>query len=271
MTPDQVDRLTGTAAGGLTEPLQEVLVSGAAEMGIDLGEQAVGRFDRFLSELLVWNNTRNLTAIRDPAEIVTKHFLDSLTCVAGYDFQTGRPILDVGTGAGFPGIPLKIAFPALRLSVLDSSIKKVEFLNHLAPLLGFRDIDVLHGRAELYGHVGSARSHFHLVVTRAVAPLPVLAELCLPFVVLGGYFLAQKNRDLGTELEDGQRAFGLLGGSEAEVIPVRVPHTELERSLIRVRKEAPTASAYPRRPGQPAARPLHLAPVTTKRRRRKFD
>src|SRR5438067_995448 len=128
--------------------MREELLQGAERLGISLNDAAVERFEIYLRELLAWNQKHNLTAIREPQEVVSRHFLDSLTCMDGYDFRTGRPILDVGTGAGFPGLPLKIAFPDLTLSLLDSSIKKIQFLQHLLPLLGFKDVDLVHARAE---------------------------------------------------------------------------------------------------------------------------
>ena len=244
---------------GLPEQLRAFLKQGAEELSIALDDEALGRFDIYLRELLIWNKKHNLTAIREPSEIVARHFLDSLTCTQGYDFTIARQIIDVGAGAGFPGLPLKIAFPSLQITLLDSSIKKVEFLTHLCPLLGFPDVDVVHCRAEEFGHVGSYRQRFYLAVARAVAPLPVLAEFCLPFVTVGGYFLAQKNLELGEELTEATKAFTALGGGDPVTIPVTVPGTDLQRSLIRVRKESPTPSRYPRRPGIPAKRPIGTA------------
>ena len=241
---------------GLTSRGRAVLTERAASLGITLDDAAVERFSRYLSELIAWNKTRNLTAIRDPAEIVTRHFLDALTCVRGYDFSINRPVIDVGAGAGFPGLPLKIAFPNLQLSLLDASIKKVEFLKHVCHVMGLNDVDVAHGRAEEFGHVGSYRQRFYLCVTRGLAGLPVLAELCLPFVTIGGYLLAQKNLALGEEWEDGLRAIPALGGGAPEMIEVTPPGGTVTRALIRIRKETGTPSAYPRRPGVPARRPL---------------
>ncbi|MCA1595224.1 MAG: 16S rRNA (guanine(527)-N(7))-methyltransferase RsmG [Chloroflexi bacterium] len=261
-----------TAASGpaLTELMRQELAAGAAALDITLEEEALVKFDRYLAELLAWNGRHNLTAIREPGAIVRRHFLDSLTCVKGYNFHTGRPVIDVGTGAGFPGLPLKIMFPELRLSLLDSSIKKVEFLKHLCQALGLSDVDIAHGRAEELGHVGSYRSGFHLCLARSLASLPVLAELCLPFVAEGGYFLAQKNRDLGDEWVEGARAIAMLGGGEPEVIEVPSPGEEPPRALIRVRKEDHTPSAYPRRPGIPEKRPLGKEDARGQRKHNKF-
>lgn len=243
----------------LTLPLRSTLLAGAESLSLPLDERAIERFSIYLRELLTWNQKHNLTAIRDPAEVITRHFLDSLTCTAAFDFTTPRPVMDVGAGAGFPGLPLKIAFPTLSLTLLDSSVKKIEFLQHLCPLLGFMDVNFVHARAEEFGHVGSYRHKFAAVVSRAVAPLPTLLELCMPFVTIGGVFIAQKNRDLGDELVQGSEVVSVLGGGEFHQIEVTTPGTDLERSLIVVRKEEPTPSAYPRRPGIPAKRPLTAA------------
>ena len=240
----------------MTDHLRSVLQEGSESLGVILDSTALDRFSLFLEQLLQWNQKHNLTAIRDPEEVVTRHFLDSLTCVKGFDFSTGKPVIDVGTGAGFPGIPLKIAFPDLPLTLLEASGKKVEFLQHLAPILGYGDLDIAHARAEDFGHVRTYRGKFQLCVSRAVAALPTLAEFCLPFVAQGGYFIAQKNADLGDELEQGREASLALGGGEVEVIPVTVPGTDLQRALIRIRKENRTLSPYPRRPGVPGKRPL---------------
>ncbi len=243
----------------LTPALRSTLLAGAETLQLSLDERAVERFTLYLQELLSWNQKHNLTAIRDPAEVITRHFLDSLTCTLAFDFTSVRPVMDVGAGAGFPGLPLKIAFPSLSLTLLDSSVKKIEFLQHLCPLLGFMDVNFVHARAEEFGHVGSYRGKFAAVLSRAVAPLPTLLELCMPFVSLGGVFIAQKNRDLGEELTSGAEVAPVLGGGELEQIEVTTPETDLERSLIVVRKEESTPSAYPRRPGIPAKRPLTAA------------
>ena len=243
-------------SGTFTEALREQLGVGAETFGVVLDQAALDRFGAYLEELLAWNQTHNLTAIREPEGVVVRHFLDALSCTRGYDFTIGRPVIDVGTGAGFPGLPLKIVFPELPLTLLDSSIKKVEFLQHLAPELGFRDIDIIHARAEEIAHSGAHRQRFHLCLSRGVAPLAVLAELCLPFVSVGGYFLAQKNRDLGSELEGAAAAFETLGGGRVETVDVEVPGDPTPRTLVRVRKEEPTPARFPRRPGMPAKRPL---------------
>ena len=232
------------------------LLEGAGSLGISLDERALERFDIYLRVLLEWNQKHNLTAIRDRDEIVTRHFLDALTCVRAYDFTTRRPVLDVATGAGFPGLPLKIAFPDLDLSLLDSSIKKVEFLGHLCPLLGWTEVDIAHGRAEMFAHVGSYRQKFHLVLCRGLAALPSLTEMCLPFVTVGGYLLAQKGPDVDPEIAAAAEGVQILGGGEIERIDVGVPGTKIQHTLIRIRKEESTPSRYPRRPGMPVKRPM---------------
>jgi len=238
------------------EPLRDSLVAGAASLGVPLDDRAVERFEIYLRELVGWNQQHNLTAIRTPGEIITRHFLDSLSCVAAYDFTAGRPIIDIGAGAGFPGLPLKIAFPDLELVLIDASIKKVEFLRHLCPLLGFTQMDIVHVRAEELAHAGAYRQRFHLALARAVAPLAVLAEYCLPFVTVGGYFIAQKNSGIDAEIAEAAPAIETLGGGRLDQIAVAVPGDPTPRALIRIRKENPTPSSYPRRPGMPAKRPL---------------
>jgi 16S rRNA (guanine527-N7)-methyltransferase len=215
----------------------------------------VEQFQHYYQELVEWNKRVNLTAIVDYEGVQVKHFLDSLSVtlaleegrmVGGEDFR----FLDVGAGAGLPGLPLKILYPGLNLVLLDSTAKKTAFLRHLAARLGLEDVEVETGRAEELAHQPRYREQFDVVVSRAVAALPSLAELTLPFCRVGGIFIAQKRGQIGQEIEDATRAIGILGGELREVKRV-----ELEglagHLLVVVAKRSPIPQRYPRRPGIP--------------------
>ncbi len=238
------------------------LVLGAQRLGLAFGEEQQRLFEIYYEELTAWNRRVNLTGIVDYEEVQVRHFLDSLTVALALDEATlagegERPrLIDVGSGAGLPGVPLKILFPFLSLTLLESAGKKVAFLRHLVSRLGLGDVEVVAGRAEELGHQAGYREAFHVAVSRAVAPLPTLAELCLPFCRLGGILVAQKKFPVAEELAGAARAIALVGGAWRETKAVAVEGLLEERALVIIAKERPTPPQYPRRPGLPAKRPL---------------
>jgi 16S rRNA (guanine527-N7)-methyltransferase len=235
------------------------LQSGAGELGLELSPAQLGQFASYYRELLDWNRRVNLTAITGYEEVQLKHFLDSLTVTLAWPPQAAEKdlrIIDVGTGAGLPGIPLKITFPAIKLVLLEATAKKADFLRHIVRELGLEDVEVVVGRAEEVARQASYREGFNLVLSRAVAALPTLAELTLPFCSIGGGFIAQKKGNIDEEISRAGRAISLLGGNLREVKKVALTSLPNERYLVVIDKLSPTPEHYPRRPGIPARRPL---------------
>jgi 16S rRNA (guanine527-N7)-methyltransferase len=227
-----------------------------ALLGEPLSPQQVAAFERYAAELVEWNRRFNLTTITEPAAIQTRHFLDSLSCWLGLRKAPPASLIDVGAGAGFPGVPLKILRPDLSLTLLESTAKKASFLEHIVQVLGLADVTVLAQRAEDAGQSPAHRERYDWAVARAVAPLPVLAEYLLPFVKVGGRMLAQKARGAQDEVAAASGALAKLGGEFEELISVQVPGLDEERWLVVIRKVAATPPAYPRRAGMPTKRPL---------------
>ena len=238
----------------------EQLAAGAARLGYPLTSAQLSLFETYRTELMVWNEHTNLTSITDEAQVELRHFLDSLTVLLALDAgEAASPclrILDVGSGAGCPGVPLKIVLPQARVSLLEATGKKVRFLRHLITALGLLDIEILQGRAEDLGRLPPHRETFPLVVSRAVAPLATLVELCLPFCSVGGSFIALKKGDISREIQEACAAIRLLGGDNPRISSIPLSLLDGDRCLVSIRKIAPTPDRYPRRPGIPAKRPL---------------
>ena len=225
-------------------------------LGLTLSARQSESFAWYLDELLRRNSQQNLTAIVDPQGIVVKHFLDSLTLVAYLGPAASVRLVDVGTGAGFPGLPLRIVCPGLRLVLVEATAKKAEFCRQVAAGLALNEVEVIHARAEEMGHDPRHRERYDAATGRAVAALPVLVEYLLPLVRVGGRVLAQKGENGPAEAHQAQRALELLGGSLRQLHPIELPGVAERRYIIEIEKTAATPEAYPRRPGLPAKRPL---------------
>ena len=227
-----------------------------AEFGLSLDEEQVAHFATYQTMLQEWNQRFNLTAIDDAAGIQVRHFLDSLTCATVTGDLNGRRLIDVGTGGGFPGLPLKILYPQLRLTLVESVSKKTRFLEALVAELGLEDVTILDERAETVAQQEAHRAQYDWAVARAVAELRVLVEYLLPLCRPGGRALAQKGESARAEAEDAAEAVERLGGGRPAFHTVRLPGRDVTHYLVVVEKVAPTPGKYPRRPGRPAKRPL---------------
>ena len=234
--------------------LVEILKEGSQEYGIELSDVQADKFINYAELLKDWNTRINLTAIEEDKDIIIKHFIDSLT-IAPYLIKGGLSIIDVGTGAGFPGIPLKIVIDNLKVTLLDSLDKRIKFLNEVINTTQLKDINAVHGRAEDFGANPEYREKFDISTARAVAALPVLLEYCLPFVKIGGTFIAMKGNNI-EELKDSKKALSILGGEIEEVKEISLPFGEMRRNIITVRKLRQTPTKYPRKAGKPSKEPL---------------
>ena len=234
---------------------QDVLAANAHALGLELSGRQLAAFSTYERELLDWNARVNLTSIDDPTDVQIKHFADSLA-VLGVLPPGGLRLLDVGAGAGFPGVPIKLVRPEIDLTLLDATGKKTVFLSHLVGTLGLERVQVLTGRAEELGQRPDEREAYDVVVARAVASLRVLAELCLPLARIGGMAIAQKKAGVDDELHEAGRAISILGGRLRPIVRYRLPGLADERWLVVIEKARPTPRPYPRRPGLPAKSPL---------------
>ena len=234
---------------------RQLLADGARELGVDLNAEQLDRLAHYAELLIDWNARFNLTAIVDPRDIVIKHFLDSLSVLRALPRRT-RHLVDVGAGAGLPGLPIKIARPDVTVVLVEATRKKCDFLTAAIKELKVYNVFVVNARAEEAGRDPDHRESYDVAVARAVAELPVLAEYLLPLVKVGGVAIAQKSKGVEAEIERADTAILLLGGLNAEVVPVRVPGLPDERNLIVIEKLAATPGEYPRRVGVPAKKPL---------------
>jgi len=226
------------------------------QLDLRLSPQQLQAFSRYQQELLRWNQHTNLTAIREPDQVITKHFLDSLSVLTATGCLNGQRVADVGSGAGFPGLVLKIACPAMRLTLIESVGKKADFCRHIVQTLDLPEVTVLAERAETAGHMADHREAYDWAMARAVARLPILAEYLLPLVKPGGGMLAQKGETAAAEAEDAAHALQILGGKLENILPVELPGVAEPRYLVVIRKTGVTPERYPRRAGVPAKRPL---------------
>jgi len=248
------------------------LVEGARKLGLNLTTDQVTLFQRYRDELVAWRSRVNLTAITDDEGIQTKHFLDSLSCliattvpksvsnapipVSACAFKPETRLIDVGSGAGFPGLPLKIICPTIKLTLLEATGKKAEFLRHIVALLDLRGVTIIKGRAEEVGREAEHREQYDWALARAVAEMPALIEYLLPFVRIGGRALAQKGEDAPAEVAAAEAAIVHLGGRLNRLVPVELTGIAETRYLVIVDKIAATPDNHPRRPGMPAKHPI---------------
>jgi len=238
----------------------EKLIEGAAKLGLGLSSSQIDRFELYYRQLIEWNEKINLTRIVDYPSVQVKHFLDSLTVTTALsttelespDFS----IMDIGTGAGFPGVPLKILFPWLRLVLIEPTEKKTTFLHHIIHTLRLENVEVLTSTAEEAAHSQPYRERFSLVLSRAVALLPTLAELTLPFCRIGGRFVAQKKGEIGAETDRARAAIAAMGGELEQIKRIELDEFSDVRYLVVIGKVGPTPGRYPRRPGVPRRRPI---------------
>lgn len=225
------------------------------KIGINLSKTQSNQFCEYNRLLIEWNKQVNLTAITNEEDVLTKHFIDSLLSVSIIDFNGYGSLVDVGTGAGFPGIPIKIVFPHLEVVLIDSLNKRIQFLEHVIEKIDLKNIKAIHGRAEDVART-EYREYFDLCVSRAVSQLNVLSEYCLPFIKIGGLFISYKGTNVAEELEKSQSAIALMGGHVEEVKDqIELKH-DVRRTLIGIRKKYKTDEKYPRRAGKPLKKPL---------------
>lgn len=236
--------------------MSNVLTKKVKELSIVLNDKQTQQFEQYYNILVEWNKVMNLTAITEYEEVVEKHFLDSLTIVDAINMEKIETLIDVGTGAGFPGIPLKIAFPHLKVTLLDSLNKRIKFLNEVIDLLELDDIKTIHGRAEDYAKQAEYREQYDICVSRAVANLATLSEYCLPYVKVDGLFVPYKSGEIDEELKSSEKAVSILGGKVEEVVKFQLPGTDIGRSYVKIHKIKETKKKYPRKAGMPTKEPL---------------
>jgi len=240
---------------------ENVLINNAQKMGINLHKEQIRKFSRYLESLVQWNQKINLTSLKTPQEIIFKHFLDSISCIRAINKHINiekTSIIDVGTGAGFPGIPIKITCPSISLSLLEARKKKVMFLEKIIEEMNFQQVGILNGRAESFGKCPDYREKYDIALSRAVSPLNTLSEYCLPFVRVGGLFIAQKGRSCNEEIDKALKTVQFLGGELIGVENIRIPFINQERHLLVIKKIKNTPSEYPRKEGLPHKRPLYF-------------
>lgn len=236
----------------------EQLKRKSEQLEVELTEQQLEQFKTYYEMLIEKNKVMNLTAITEKDEVIDKHFIDSISLNKAVDTTKPLKILDLGTGAGFPGIPLKIAYPNLKITLLDSLNKRIKFLQEVIEELGLQEIEGIHGRAEDFAKQPAYREQYDLCVSRAVANLATLSEYCLPYVKEGGCFISYKSGAVEEEVNQSKKAIAELGGRIKEVIAFTLPKTDIERTFVVIEKVKKTPKKYPRKAGLPSKEPLGL-------------
>ncbi len=226
------------------------------ELNIKLEKRQVCQFLQYYEMLIEWNSFMNLTAITEYEEVIKKHFIDSLSLIKAIDLSKDYSVIDIGTGAGFPGIPLKIAFPNLKITLLDSLNKRIKFLNEVIDKLELKDIKTIHGRAEDFAKDKEYRQVYDLCVSRAVANLSILSEYCLPYVKCGGKFISYKSEKITDEMVAAKNAIKILGGNVSGQTELILPNSDIYRNLFIIEKVKDTPMKYPRKAGLPSKEPI---------------
>ena len=234
--------------------LKKIMQTNLKELNIELSDLQLKQFYNYMNILLEWNKFMNLTGITEPEEVITKHFVDSLTVLDKIDKNAS--VIDVGTGAGFPGIPIKIALPETKVVLLDSLNKRIKFLNEVIEKLELEDIETIHGRAEEYGKNKNHREKYDTAIARAVAPLNILLEYLMPFVKVNGKCLCMKGSSSEEEIENSRNAIKVLGGELIKTKDFYIPNTDIKRRIVQVNKIKETNNNYPRKAGTPSKEPL---------------
>ena len=234
----------------------EILKKGIEDLGINCTDNTVEKFRLYREILVDWNQKMNLTGIEDEREVYIKHFLDSIAAVKNGYIKDGMSIIDVGTGAGFPGLPLRICLENTKVTLLDSLNKRINFLSEVCKNVGIEDIELIHGRAEDFGKDENYREQYDVATARAVAGLPILMEFCVPFIKVGGYFVCLKVPNADTELEESKKAMEVLGLEFVEKIDVELPEMDLKHNIVVFKKVNNTPAKYPRKAGKPVKSPI---------------
>lgn len=234
----------------------DIFRSDLEALGITLTEKQIEQFLTYYEMLVEWNGFMNLTAITKYDEVMKKHFIDSISLIKAYDVNKPASAIDVGTGAGFPGLALKIAYPNLQVTLLDSLNKRIQFLNEVIEKLGLTGVETIHGRAEDFAKPGKLREKFDLCVSRAVANLSTLSEYCLPFVKVGGQFISYKSEKITEEMTAAENAIRILGGKVVNQVEFQLPDSDIYRNLFVIEKVKDTPKKYPRKAGLPSKEPL---------------
>ena len=235
---------------------EELLKLSAASVGVELNNTQIQQFIKYHEILVEWNSFMNLTGITEYEEVVQKHFVDSLVLCKAIDVNQVESLIDIGTGAGFPGIPLKIAYPHLKVTLLDSLQKRIKFLNEVVLQLGLENVETIHGRAEDFAKPSMKRETYDVCVSRAVANLSSLSEYCLPYVKVDGYFVPYKSGKIDEELVESKKAVFVLGGKIEDEVKFNLPDSVISRSLIKIRKVSETPKKYPRKSGLATKEPI---------------
>lgn len=234
----------------------DILKKGIEDLGLKCNDETIDKFSKYREILVEWNQKMNLTGIEEEKEVYIKHFLDSVAAVKKGYIKDGMSIIDVGTGAGFPGLPLRICLENSKVTLLDSLNKRINFLSEVCTNINIDDIELIHGRAEDFGKDEKYREQYDIATARAVAGLPILMEFCVPFIKVGGYFVCLKGPNADTELEESRKAMEVLGLEFVEKIDVELPEIELKHNIVVFKKVNSTPAKYPRKAGKPVKTPI---------------